>query len=307
MVKIADLHCDTIARIAKTQGSLNSNNGHFDLTRAEQSGICLQFFALFVLPDDSNAVLRQILKLVQKYHHEINLNQSTVYPLLKYTDVLQAENHDKIGGLLHLEGAEALGNDVELIHVLYQLGLRSIGLTWNYRNMMADGVNEGDKDGGLSVNGRQLLDELQRLGIILDLAHLGERSYFEALEYYSKPLIVSHANARALCKHRRNLSDGQLKALQTNGGVIGVTAVKDFVGDHDGIEGLIDHIVYISELIGSEHVALGSDFDGADHMVIDGVERYQNLDFRLGKRGFAPVEIEKILSGNVLRVIEAIL
>ena len=307
MKKIIDLHCDTISFIAENRGSLRTNSAHFDLVRAGQSGICLQFFALFTLPDDSNAVLRQILKMVQKYHQEMSLNRDLVYPLLEFDDMLTAENHYKTGCLLHLEGSEALGHDVELLQVLYLLGLRSVGLTWNYRNMMADGVSEGKADGGLSSKGRQLLDEMSRLGVILDLAHLGERSYFEALEYYNKPLIVSHANAAGLCPHRRNLSDDQLAALQENGGIIGVTAVKDFIGEKDGIEGLIDHIVYISDLIGCEHVALGSDFDGADNMVLRGVEEYQNLDERLEKRGFKPGEIENILWGNAVRILKSIL
>ena len=307
MKKIIDLHCDTISFIAENWGSLRTNSAHFDLVRAGQTGICLQFFALFTPPDDSNAVLRRILKMVQKYHQEMSLNRDLVYPLLEFNDMLTAENQDKIGCLLHLEGAEALGHDVELLQVLYLLGLRSIGLTWNYRNMMADGVSEGNADGGLSSKGRQLLDEMSRLGVILDLAHLGERSYFDALEHYNKPLIVSHANAAGLCPHRRNLSDDQLAALQQNGGIIGVTAVKDFIGEKDGIEGLIDHIAYISDLIGCQHVALGSDFDGADNMVLRGVEGYQNLDERLEKRGFKPGEIENILWGNAVRILKAIL
>ncbi|HNX28993.1 MAG TPA: dipeptidase [Syntrophomonadaceae bacterium] len=308
MRKIVDLHCDTISALVKKQESLNNNSCHFDLTRAKKSGICIQFFALFSRPDDSNAVLRQILKQIEKYYREISLNQQDIYPLSEYKDVLLPANINKIGCILHLEGAEALGSDIELINIFYRLGLRSIGLTWNYRNMMADGIHEGNNDGGISNNGRQLLKELSKLGIILDLAHLGERSFFEAVEYYDKPLIVSHANVRNLCSHSRNLSNEQLKALQKNGGVVGVTAVKDFVGGNEAtMENLIDHIVYISELIGSQHAALGSDFDGADHMVMSGIEDYQNLDYLLEKRGFTAEERENILSGNALRIIEAIL
>lgn len=305
--KIIDLHCDTISALAATGGALKSNGYHFDLTRAKQAGVQVQFFALFSLPDDCNAVLRQILKQWQKYDHEINLNQTEVYPVLQYEDICLESHLDKMGCLLHLEGAEALGSDVEMIHILYRLGLRSIGLTWNYRNMMADGINEGDNDGGLSCIGRRLLETINDRGIILDLAHLGEKSFFAALEYYNKPLLVSHANARSLCSHRRNLSNEQLKALQANGGVVGVTAVKDFVGNHGRAEDLIDHIVFIAELIGSEHVALGSDFDGAEHMVFSGVQGYQNLGYLLEERGFTALETKNILSGNALRVIQAIL
>ena len=120
--------------------------------------------------------------------------------------------------------------------------------------------------------------------------------------------MVSHANVKHLCPHRRNLSDEQLKAIQANGGIVGVTAVKDFVRDKEAtLEHFIDHIVYICEMIGSQHVALGSDFDGADHMVMKGIEDYQHLDRLLEKRNFTSAERESILRGNALRIIEAIL
>lgn len=308
MRKIVDLHCDTISALLEKQEPINNNSCHFDISRAKQGGLAIQFFALFTRPDDSNAVLRQILKQIEKYYREISLSSEELYQILEFNDILLEANQNKIGCLLHLEGAEALGSDVELIRIFYCLGLRSIGLTWNYRNLMADGVNEGASAGGLSKKGRQLIRELSNLGIILDLAHLSEKSFYEAIEFYDKPLIVSHANARNLCAHRRNLSDDQLKAVQANDGVVGVTGVKDFVSANDAtIIDLIDHIIYITDLIGSRHVALGSDFDGADHMVMTGIDDYRHWENLLQKKGFSPAEIDSILYSNALRILKAIL
>lgn len=304
----ADLHCDTISLLLEKQEKLYSNSGHFDILRARQAGLAIQVFALFCKPDGTDRVLRQILKQIDIYYREVENNQNELYNILEFSDIVTAQS-GQIGCLLHLEGAEALGRDIELVHIFHQLGLRSMGLTWNYRNMMADGVGEGIDAGGLSKWGRLLIREMQSLNIILDLAHLAERGFYEALEIYERPLMVSHANARALCGHWRNLSDEQLKALKANDSLVGVTAVSDFVRS-DGqanVEDLVDHMVYIADLIGTRHIALGSDFDGADDMVMTGIGDYRQWEEILPGRGFTALETEDILYNNVLRLFKTVL
>ncbi|MEN6461997.1 MAG: dipeptidase [Syntrophomonas sp.] len=307
-MKLVDLHCDTVSAIFEKQESLFSNSGQYDIERALQANLGWQFFALFTMPDDCNTVLRNVLKQVDKFHSEVELNTQHLYHLKRYEDINKYENHNKIGCLLHLEGGEAIGNDLEMVSLLYRLGLRSMGLTWNHRNLLADGVAEGSSAGGLSVKGKRVVDEMNRLGIILDLAHISETCFFDALEYYDKPVLVSHANTRMLCDHRRNLTNDQLHALADHKGVIGVTQVSDFVKENGAtLDDLINHIAYIAELIGVEHVALGSDFDGADSMVIADVKGYEVLPGCLRKRGFNPDEIEMILKDNALRVMKQVL
>jgi len=307
-VKIIDLHCDTISHIYMTGEALWENSGHFDIKRALKSNIAVQFFSLFTMPSDSNIALRQILKQLDKFYKEFESNAKHLYILKKYSDVEKSENERKIGCVLHLEGAEALGNDVEILRQLYRLGLRSLGLTWNARNQFADGVDEGDNAGGLSIKGREILQEMCCMGIILDLSHISKRAFFEALEYYEKPVIASHSNARTVCDHRRNLDDAQLRALAAHGGVIGVNQVPHFIkGDKSTIDDLIDHITYIAELIGVEHVALGSDFDGTENTIMRGIEDYLNWQDLLGKRGFSRQEVEMITGKNALEVMKAVL
>lgn len=307
-MKIVDLHCDTISQIYEKKQFLFANNGHFDIKRALESKIALQFFALFSMPADSNTCMREILKQIDKFYLEIEMNSEYLFLLRDLSDINKGLNSKKIACLLHLEGAEALGTDDEILRILYRLGLRSMGLTWNNRNLLADGVGEGESAGGLSVKGRQVIEEMSKLGIILDLAHISEKSFFEALDYYDKPVLVSHANARALCNHRRNLNDSQLRALALNGGVIGINQVADFVKeDHPSVDDLVDHIVYIADLIGVDHIGLGSDFDGADNIVMEGIEDYANWKSLLSARSFTQQEIEKILGENALRIIKAVL
>jgi membrane dipeptidase len=309
MKRIVDLHCDTISSLQKNGQSLYDNSCHFDIKRAQKAGIGLQFFAMFTMPQGRNEALRQILKQVEKYHTEMNQYQEYLYPVYTYEDIVAADSTGKMAGILHLEGAEAMGNDSEILSLLYRLGLRSIGLTWNNRNLLADGVGEEPGAGGISNRGKEIIYLMEKLGIMLDLSHISVKSYYDALTIYSKPVLVTHANARALCNHRRNLDDNQLKALADNGGIIGINQIPEFIKE-DGkpvLNDLLDHVVYISDLIGVEHVALGSDFDGSDMVLMQGVEEYSRWPQLLAGRGFTPAETNMILNENALRVIKAVL
>lgn len=306
-MKIVDLHCDTISFLKESRGSLLQNDGQFDLARAQEVGMVLQFFAMFTHPAEPNIALRQVIIQTETFQRVLDENQERIFHLLKYEDLLLPDHQDRLAAVLHLEGAECLGKDEEVLHFLYRLGLRSIGLTWNYRNQFADGVSEGN-GGGLSKNGRKLVREMDKMGILLDLAHISIQSFYSALEYYQKPVLVSHANAYAVCSSRRNINDEQLKALKEHGGIIGITQVADFVhSDTPSLETLLDHMAHIADLIGAEYLALGSDFDGADHMVIRDVAGYALLPERMAKRGFSGKEIEMILYKNALSVLEQVL
>lgn len=306
-MKIIDLHCDTIGRLAETGENLYQNQGHFDLSRALKSGLVLQFFSLFVYPREQSSALKGVIEQIDRFYQEIDQYANLVYPLL-YIEDYQPE-HNRLAALLHLEGAECLGTDPAYLRMMYRLGLRSVGLTWNNRNLLADGVREGDDAGGLSQAGKKIIQEMSRLGMLLDLSHIAPKGFYQAIDEYKGPVLATHANARTLCDHPRNLDDHQLKRLAESGGVIGINQVNDFVrvSSHPSLEDFLDHIVYISELIGVQHVALGSDFDGADHMVLPGIEGYLQLENCLRKRGFNRQEMEMILSNNVERIIRQVL
>lgn len=307
-MKIVDLHCDTISQLTVNGGLLLHNEGQYDLSRAKASQICLQFFALFTKPAESGVSLSNIMQQLNKFLHEMESNHDCCYHLKSSLELLEPENSHKLACILHLEGAECLGGDIEILNLLYSLGLRSMGLTWNYRNLLAYGAGEGDGAGGISPKGTEMVREMENLGILLDLSHISRRAYYDSLDIYSKPVIVSHANARALCPHWRNLDDSQLRALASHGGIVGITQVCDFVNEGPaGIGDMINHIKYIADLIGVEHVALGSDFDGADHMVIADIEGYKLLPEILIKSGFTKYETELVCSKNALGVIKNVL
>ncbi|MCQ2559264.1 MAG: dipeptidase [Clostridia bacterium] len=215
------------------------------------------------------------------------------------------QNSDKLGLLLALEGAEPLEGQIELLHLFFRLGIRMLGLTWNYRNQLADGVKE---QGGLSSLGKQFVREMNRMGILLDAAHLAEKGFADLLELTSKPLIVSHANCRRLCDHPRNLADWQIKACAASGGVIGICFYPPFLTgtSQASLEDVLDQIEYLAKVGGVDCVALGSDFDGMN-WVPEGLEDVSKMPLLiegLYKRGFSEKEIALIMGKNWLRVLQ---
>ncbi|MEN6390612.1 MAG: membrane dipeptidase [Syntrophomonas sp.] len=308
-MKIIDLHCDILSKLVEGDFSLYNNPYHFDIKRALQVGQQVQFFSLFTNPDGADACMRKILLQTTRLLKAYKEYPDYIYPLTHSEQLDDQANRGKLAGVIHLEGAEALGGDLELIYLLYELGLRSLALTWNPPNLLAGGVDAPEEKSGLTSLGRELIKMVNQMDIILDLAHIAPRSFFEVIELYNKPLLVTHANTYHLCSHRRNLKDDQLKALAQNGGVIGFTQVSDFVKETGPAlpQDFIDHLVYVAELIGVEFVALGSDFDGAEKIVLPSVEAYADMPGLLENRGFSRKEIELILSGNALRLMRRLI
>lgn len=306
-MRLIDLHCDTISRVFEMNESMFQNSGQFDLNRAIGAGISMQIFSLFLYPDEQGTALKGAIRQLECFFAEAERHSDVIYPVFCCSDY-QPEGK-RIGAVLHLEGAEALGTELEFLRMFYRLGLRSVGLTWNRRNLLADGVMEGESAGGLSRSGIKMVQEMRSLGMLLDLSHISPAGFFQAIDCYQGPVLVTHANARRLCNHPRNLDDAQLKKLAENGGIIGVNQVSDFVRNDKtpDLEDFLDHLVYISELIGVEHVALGSDFDGADNVVLPGIEAYAQLENAMLRRGFEHQELEMIFHNNVLRVLNQIL
>lgn len=304
MMKIIDLHCDTLSKLVETGASLLCNTLHFDIERALRAGVRVQFLAFFTPPAEAHVGLSQMLLQWERFLVSCEENCGTIYQIRSRKDLDAPENQERLGCLLHLEGGEALGENTELLHILHHMGLRSLGLTWNPANLLAGGVDAEEEKAGLTVKGREILHEMDRLGIILDLSHIAPRAYFEALETYERPVMVTHGNVYQLCPHRRNLNDEQLRALADHGGVIGLNQVDDFVRQMGGasVADFLDHAAYVADLIGVEYLALGSDFDGADRVVFPGVEAYAALPQLLRERGFTAHEVEMILYQNALRV-----
>lgn len=228
----------------------------------------------------------------------------------------------KIAFLLAIEGAECIQGTACAVRVFYDLGVRNIGFCWNQRNMLAEGVGEIESNGGLTERGREYVRECNRLGIMLDVSHLTPKSFWDTIETSDGPVVASHSNAMALCSHKRNLDDEQLRAIAGTGGYVGINGVAAFISDdvqEASLEKMLDHLDYVANLIGVEQVALGPDF--VDFLTFEGesprtddivyppqfenITMMPNVTAGLLERGYSEADIRGILGLNFLRVMEA--
>jgi membrane dipeptidase len=276
------------------------------------------------LPDALHVALDQIALL----HGEVE--QSNEFSICRsYLEIESAVAAGKIALVLGLEGAEPLGSDIHLLRVFHELGLRVLGLTHARRNAAATGAAftaTGSAADGLTDFGRELVRESERLGIVIDLAHINAAGFDEILRTTTKPPLVSHTNARTFYDIERNISDEQIRAIGARGGLIGINSVLVSPVKEDAtVDRYIDHIQHVIDLAGIESVAIGFDFFEFIHRGWSGEERAdfhrrfpgvhfvrdlanhadaENLKARLIERGFSEEQIRKILHANAMRFFE---
>lgn len=306
---LIDAHCDTLLAILDGKRSLltRSDEGHLDLPRLQEVGMTAQVFALFV-PDAYavHAPTAHALRMI--YHLYAAIEQANGQLILARTaaDIDAAHANGQVAAILGMEGAEPLDGSLELFYIFHRLGLRVLGLTWNRRNAAADGLNCVRSGGGLTPFGESLVRACNEVGVVIDIAHLAPAGVRDVLEVSTQPIIASHANARTLCDHPRNLTDEQIAAIVAHDGVIGATFVPDFIARDRGqatLERFLDHIDYLLAVAGPDHVALGSDFDGMEASPeIASVVDLPKVTAGLLARGHAVEVVQKILGGNWLRV-----
>jgi membrane dipeptidase len=289
-------------------------NGHIDLERLKTGGVTAQNLACFVPPQYlPSQAIRETLRMLDRFHRFQAEHTADLCLAAHAADIERAKSEGKVAGILSLEGAEGLEGDLGVLRMMYRLGVRWIGLTWNHRNQAADGLNEVRTAGGLTDFGVRLIEEMNRLGMIVDIAHLAPIGVQQVFQVCKSPVVASHANAQALCPVPRNLTDAQLEQVAASGGVVGVTYVPSFVTDGQEpatLDMLIDHIDHIVRVAGIDHVGLGSDFDGfggSPPMGLEDVSCVPNLTARLLARGYAEANVQQILGGNWLRVIRQVM
>lgn len=279
---------------------------------------------------------RSMVGTIHGYLCYFELEQARLIHVLTTEDILRAKRERKVGIIFGTQGlASKIEDDANLLRILHRLGLRIGQLTWNERNSIGCGCLEVP-DTGLSQFGRVVVREMNHLGIVIDLAHAGGRTIQETAEMSEQPVIVSHANVRRLTDSPRNLSDDVLKSLAARQGVVGITAYSPFCEAKPGVrptlKEVVDHIAYVADLVGVDHVGVGSDFFEGESLVrfehlfrvrypdvirhytidtvytegFDGVASFPRLTEALVDRGLSDADILKILGGNFLRVFRAV-
>lgn len=309
---IVDGHCDSILDVYTGKRSLavEGNFGHLDFYRM-QNVVNLQFMAIFVETNyKPNNSLFNALELIDLLHEQIS--QVDFVDKVLTTKDLQFFPDSRVKVLLTLEGGDSLGGSLRVLRNLFQLGIRSLTLTWNNRNEIGDGCAEEPEGYGLSYFGKSVIKEMNNLGMLIDVSHLAENGFWDVLNTTTEPIIASHSCCKAILNHPRNLSDQQLKALAQNGGIIGINFYPHFLKEDPfsaNIDDVVKHIIHAAEIMGPEHVGIGSDFDGIDQ-VPEGLEDVTKLPLlisSLEKAGFYSTEIANIMGNNYLKVLKKVL
>jgi len=314
---ICDCHCDTLTELYKKGTALYENEQHLDIKRMIANGGGLQFCAIFVPTHEFRYYggLRYTLCLLDKYKRELAAMKTAgvdLFQVLNRADVNEVLNH-KAATLLAIEEGGAIDGSLEALRMLYELGVRAMTLTWSNRNDIADGINEEGTGGGLTVFGRQVVAEMNRIGMLVDVSHISTKGFWDVIDTSNKPIIATHSNAKSLCPHPRNLNDDQIKAIATNDGLIGITFAGQFLEEdcNDAcIESVYRHIDYMLNLLGNdEHVGFGSDFDGISHPPynIKGVQDYVPIVEYLQQKNYSDETIAKITHKNVLALLNKVL
>ena len=319
---VVDTHCDTLKclfnEFTKPRDSMwdyregigtRTSLGHLDVPRMIDGGISCQVFAVSSERSRTPAYpLRTSMMMIERFHRECE-SIPQLEPVTSYEGIIEARKRGNVSGMLSIEGADVIEGRIEMLGVFHRLGVRMVGLVHSLRNQLADGVTDRRTGGGLSELGVQAVEELNRLGTIIDISHLNDEGFWDVLEHTKNPVIASHSNARAVCEHPRNMTDEMIEALAMNGGVMGMNFAPSFVHPIEAtLGGVVDHIDHIVNLVGPDHVGLGSDFDGIPYTPkgLEDVSRMPDITRELVKRGYEKEDIVKTLGGNHLRLIKKI-
>lgn len=315
-MRLIDMHCDTLYRCYYENCGLRENDGMLDLVSMKENGALAQFFAIFLHNEESEGeTLDQVETfngIYTLYKKQLAANSDLIAPSHSYDDVIANEKAGKMSSVLTVENGALLHGDLRNVQRLYDKGVRLITLLWNDENCNgypASSDPEAHKK-GLKEFGRNVVYEMEKLGMIVDVSHLSEGGFYDVSRITEKPFVASHSCARALCDHQRNLTDDQLRRLADCGGVVGVNFYASFIkndGDFTTIEDIMRHIEHIYQVAGEDAIGLGSDFDGIDSQIeFRGYSGYQKLADAIAEAYPARIA-EKICYGNVLSVMKACL
>ncbi len=353
-----DSHVDTPLMFGRENFDIGKYNdiGKLDFPRMEEGGLDAAFFAVFLgqgarTPEAYETAKRRAFEIIDNIHQAVKENSDVAELALTADDAYKIKEKGKRAVYIGLENGYPIGYDLSLLQEFYDQGVRYVGPVHSHNNHLSDSSSDrkGEEHGGLSDFGKEVIKELNRLGMMVDVSHMSDNATFDVLEITKAPVIASHSNAKALCNSHRNLNDKLLKAIAENGGVVQLCLLTNYVKETDPnpqrdsaiadlrhrydnyqnltdeelnkvriewaminekfprnlatVADLIDHVDYIADLIGIEYIGFGSDFDGGGELIgCKDVSEMKNITIELLNRGYSKKEIEKMWSGNFMRV-----
>ena len=322
---VVDTHNDTMMKVVDPTTwlpSVNIGEGqttfHIDIPKMQQGGLDVAFFAAYTTDCGSHSLnVSRTLALNNALHWTVGNNPDLIGIATSFKEIHELTKKGKIAAVPAIEGAYSLrsSEDIELLHQYYDLGVRAVTLTHSASNCLGEGIYRQYVDGtpssgGLTDFGREVIREMNRLGMIVDVSHMAEGTFWGAIEASKAPILASHSSAYGLFAHLQNLKDDQIKALAKNGGVIQIGLAGIFLADPAAtatVRNIVDHIDYVVNLVGVDYVGIGSDFDGCtiptDLRDVSGLPK---ITEELVRRGYSKPEIDKILGANTLRVLREV-
>lgn len=333
-IGIYDMHCDTISKLWHehmngNNTGLRKNSFHLDLEKMKKSGYSLQCFAVYINQGELIDPIIAANEMIYLFYQQMRSNKDYIRPVFSYHDIEANEKSGFMSALLTIEGAEACKGSLPMLYHYYQTGVRMMTLTWNYVNelgcpninMSNSSVEEGltpyipDISHGLTKTGFEFVEEMERLGMIIDVSHLSDKGFFDVAAVTKKPFVASHSNSRNQASFVRNLTDEMIHVLANRGGMLGINYCADFLYDFKKDEkhisrltDIIRHMKYIVNVGGVGVLGLGSDFDGiSDELEIRDCSKMYILVDAMHKAGFLPSQVDCILFKNLKRVFRDIL
>jgi membrane dipeptidase len=351
---VLDTHIDTPQRLVFERFDLGTRHtdGHVDIPRMRDGGLDAAFFSIwFPGTVTGPAAIKRALDLIDEVRQAVRSHSRELALATSVADIRRAESEGKIAILLGMEGGHMIDDDLRVLRNYAALGVRYLTLTHSRHTNWADSSGETTTPhGGLTAFGREVVRELNRLGVMVDISHVSDQTFDDALAVSQAPMIASHSSCRAISNHPRNMTDDMLRRLAGAGGVVMINyhvpfldeafraraldasvaektrAINTSCGDDESCailkvgdlnrslmqsgtlppvswEAIVQHIDHAVKVAGIDHVGLGSDFDGATMPLgMDDVSKLPRLTDALLKRGYSERDLEKILGGNLLRV-----
>lgn len=314
-MRIIDMHCDTLLKGWRNRDmDLYDGDMSVNIRLLKEHGSLAQFFAIYISRTEMEMMdPYDIFKGVYGYYQrQMEENRDMIRPALSVEDIERNRDEGVISAILTIEDGVFVGENMDRIAEVYDMGVRLITLMWNFENSMGFPCHDHRKENlkGLKPFGIEAIRKMNEMGMIIDVSHMSEGGFYDVAKYSHKPFVASHSCAKSLCNHRRNLTDNQLKTLGNAGGMAGVNFEGSFLEEGASgatYESIIKHLVYIKNKAGIDSVGFGSDFDGIRYNgELINYGGFTELLNRMEKR-FTYDEIDKICSLNVLRVMKEVL
>jgi membrane dipeptidase len=357
---VIDTHDDTTQRMLfdKTFDiTVRHTDGNIDVPRMREGGLDALFFSIWVPSDITGPpAVKRALDLIDCVREAARLHPNDLMLATTAADVRRAAAEHKIAALMGVEGGHMIDDDMRLLRLYAALGVRYMTLTHFKNNNWADSSTDKPAHNGLTPFGKDVVREMNRLGMMVDISHVADKTFFDALEVTKAPVMASHSSSRVIANHPRNMTDEMMRALARNGGVIMINYHAAFLSeefrvasekksgnvvqsmaamskkcggneacttmesdriDHEAMvkgelpkvlwEKIVDHIDHAVKVAGADHVGLGSDFDGATMPLgMEDATKLPKITDALLKKGYSDADVEKILGGNILRVMEQV-